>query len=62
MDSIKRKNLSTEKQNINSQAIDSKSIAEILHIINSEDQRLSDEVKKAIPEIEQTILLTTEMQ
>jgi N-acetylmuramic acid 6-phosphate etherase len=58
MDSIKRKNLSTEKQNINSQAIDSKSIAEILHIINSEDQRLSDEVKKAIPEIEQTILLT----
>jgi N-acetylmuramic acid 6-phosphate etherase len=58
MDSIKRKNLSTEKQNINSQATDSKSIAEILHIINSEDQRLSDEVKKAIPEIEQTILLT----
>ena len=58
MDSIKRKNLSTEKQNINSQAIDSKSIPEILHIINSEDQRLSDEVKKAIPEIEQTILLT----
>ena len=58
MDSIKRKNLSTEKQNINSQAIDSKSIAEILHIINSEDQRLSDEVKKAIPKIEQTILLT----
>ena len=58
MDSIKRKNLSTEKQNINSQAIDSKSIAEILHIINSEDQRLSDKVKKAIPEIEQTILLT----
>ena len=58
MDSIKRKNLSTEKQNINSHAIDSKSIAEILHIINSEDQRLSDEVKKAIPEIEQTILLT----
>ena len=58
MDSIKRKNLNTEKQNINSQGIDSKSISEILHIINLEDQTLSDKVKEAIPEIEQTILIT----
>ena len=42
MDSIERKNLNTEKQNINSQALDSKSISEILHIINAEDQKLSD--------------------
>ena len=58
MDSIERKNLNTEKQNINSQALDSKSISEILHIINAEDQKLSDKVKEAIPEIEQTVLIT----
>ena len=58
MDSIERKNLNTEKQNINSQALDSKSISEILHIINAEDQILSDIVKEAIPKIEQTVLIT----
>ena len=58
MDSIERKNLNTEKQNINSQALDSKSISEILHIINAEDQKLSDKVKESIPEIEQTVLIT----
>jgi N-acetylmuramic acid 6-phosphate etherase len=57
MESIKRKNLSTEKQNINSHAIDDKSISEILHIINSEDQTIADRVKEAIPEIEQTVLI-----
>ena len=57
MESIKRKNLSTEKQNINSRAIDDKSISEILHIINSEDQKVAEKVKEAIPEIEQTILI-----
>ena len=57
MESIKRKNLSTEKQNINSHAIDDKSILEILHIINSEDQTVADRVKEAIPEIEQTVLI-----
>ena len=57
MESIKRKNLSTEKQNINSQSIDDKSISEILHIINSEDQTVADRVKEAIPEIEQTVLI-----
>ena len=57
MESIKRKNLSTEKQNINSHAIDDKSISEILHIINSEDQTVADRVKEAIPEIEQTVLI-----
>lgn len=57
MESIKRKNLSTEKQNINSHAIDDKSILEILHIINSEDQTVADRVKESIPEIEQTVLI-----
>mgnify|MGYP006089878915 FL=1 len=57
MESIKRKNLSTEKQNINSHAIDDKSISEILHIINSEDKTVADRVKEAIPEIEQTVLI-----
>tara|TARA_B110000263_G_scaffold166282_1_gene144771 strand:+ start:203 stop:1099 length:897 start_codon:yes stop_codon:yes gene_type:complete len=57
MESIKRKNLSTEKQNINSHAIDDKPISEILHIINSEDKTVADRVKEAIPEIEQTVLI-----
>ena len=57
MESIKRKNLSTEKQNINSHAIDDKPILEILHIINSEDKTVADRVKEAIPEIEQTVLI-----
>jgi len=60
MESIKRKNLSTEKQNINSHAIDDKAILEILHIINSEDQTIADRVKEAIPEIEQTVLIARE--
>ena len=57
MESIKRKNLSTEKQNTNSHAIDDKSILEILHIINSEDQTVADRVKESIPEIQQTVLI-----
>ncbi|MBT4149580.1 MAG: N-acetylmuramic acid 6-phosphate etherase [Candidatus Marinimicrobia bacterium] len=42
---------------MNSRAIDDKSISEILHIINSEDQKVAEKVKEAIPEIEQTILI-----
>jgi N-acetylmuramic acid 6-phosphate etherase len=57
MESSSRKNLSTEKQNINSQAIDDKSILEILQIINTEDQKIAEKVKEAIPEIEQTIII-----
>ena len=55
MKSIKRKNLSTEKQNINSHAIDDKSISEILHIINSEDQTVAFSVKKEISKINKLI-------
>ncbi|SVE41531.1 uncharacterized protein METZ01_LOCUS494385, partial [marine metagenome] len=52
MKSIERKDLSTEQQNVNSSAIDNKSIASILSIINDEDQTIAKKVKSAIPEIE----------
>ena len=38
MQSVDRKNLSTEQQNQKSVNIDNKSISEILHIINEEDR------------------------
>ena len=59
MDSIERKNLSTENQNLNSLIIDKQSIAEILHVINSEDQTIAVKVKEVLPQIEQTVIITT---
>ena len=38
MESVDRKDLSTEKQNSNSIDFDNNSISEILHIINQEDR------------------------
>ncbi len=60
MKTIDRKSLSTEKQNEKSQNIDQKSISEILGIINHEDQSIAEKVRSAIPEIAQTVKLTTE--
>ena len=53
----KLKNLKTEKQNINSNDIDQKSINEILCIINNEDQSVPQVIKKSIPEIEKAVML-----
>ncbi len=50
-----RSDLSTEKQNPHSESIDSKTIDEILHIINAEDKSVAHAVKKAIPQISETI-------
>ena len=50
-----RSNLTTEKQNPSSELIDLKSTEEILHIINSEDEIVAHAVKKAIPQISETI-------
>lgn len=60
METTERKNLSTEQENLNSTSIDDKPISEILEIINNEDQSIAEKVKAAIPEIEQTVELTTE--
>ena len=50
-----RSNLTTEKQNPSSELIDLKSTEEILYIINSEDETVAHAVKKAIPQISETI-------
>lgn len=60
METTERKNLSTEKQNVNSTSIDDKPISEILKIINNEDQSIAEKVNAAIPAIERTVELTTE--
>ena len=59
MESVDRKDLSTEKQNTNSLDFDNKSISEILHIINQEDRTIADKVAGAIDDISQTVELTT---
>ena len=59
MESVDRKDLSTEKQNTNSLDFDIKSISEILHIINQEDRAIADKVAGAIDYISQTVELTT---
>jgi N-acetylmuramic acid 6-phosphate etherase len=52
-----RGDLITEKQNPNSIDIDKRSILEILDIINQEDSRISESVRKVIPEIAQVVNL-----
>lgn len=60
MESIERKNLSTEQQNKDSLDIDSQSIAEILETINQADQTIAMKVGNALGEIAQVVELTTE--
>ena len=45
----------TEQQNPNSQDIDKKSIIDILHVINDEDQKVAISVKLSIPSIEKFV-------
>jgi len=52
--------LTTEQQNPNSMDIDSRPTREILEIINEEDRKISEVVKKVIPEIEKTVVLTVD--
>ena len=59
MQSVDRKNLSTEQQNQKSVNIDNKSISEILHIINEEDRTIADKVAEAIDDIISATELTT---
>ena len=52
-----RKYLSTEQQNIHSHQIDKLNIMEILRLINDEDQTITQQVKKVLPQIEKTVKL-----
>ena len=54
-----RGDLNTEQQNTQSLKIDSVSVEKVLQTINQEDQTVAQAVKKAIPEIESVVHLTT---
>ena len=54
-----RGDLNTEQQNTQSLNIDSVSVEKVLQTINQEDQTVAQVVKKAIPEIESVVHLTT---
>ena len=52
---IKRETLKTEQQNKNSFTIDRLTIGGVLKVINEEDQKVSNAVKTALPEIEKVV-------
>ena len=54
-----RGDLNTEQQNTQSLNIDSVSVEKVLQTINQEDQTVAQAVKKAIPEIEGVVHLST---
>ena len=54
-----RGDLNTEQQNTQSLNIDSVSVEKVLQTINQEDKTVAQAVKKAIPEIESVVHLTT---
>jgi len=55
-----RGDLNTEQQNAQSLNIDSISVGKVLQIINQADQTVAQAVKRAIPEIENVVHLTTD--
>ena len=59
MESVDRKDLSTEKQNPKSLDIDTQSIDQILRTINQEDQTIANKVNQAIGDISRAVELTT---
>ena len=59
MESVDRKDLSTEKQNPKSLDIDAQSIDQILRTINQEDQTIANKVNEAIGDISRAVELTT---
>ena len=59
MESVDRKDLSTEKQNPKSLDIDIQSIDQILRTINQEDQTIANKVNEAISDISRAVELTT---
>ena len=59
MESVDRKDLSTEKQNPKSLDIDTQSIDQILRTINQEDQSIANKINEAIGDISRAVELTT---
>jgi N-acetylmuramic acid 6-phosphate etherase len=59
-DKLDREQLFTEQQNIRSLDLDSRSIAEILTIINDEDAGVAEAVRKVLPAVEQAVELAVE--
>ena len=59
MESVDRKDLSTEKQNPKSLDIDTQSIDQILRTINQEDQTIANKVNEGIGDISRAVELTT---
>ena len=55
MDIIQRKDLSTEKQNVESLNIDELSIIRILELINNEDASIPNKIAASLAEIEHTV-------
>jgi N-acetylmuramic acid 6-phosphate etherase len=55
MDTIQRKDLSTEKQNVESLNIDELSIIRILELINNEDASIPKKIAASLAEIEHTV-------
>ena len=54
---LNRKALSTEQQNPSSMELDTKSVSEILEIINREDHSVAEAVKEILPKVEHAVLL-----
>lgn len=54
-DRVKREHLVTEQQNVRSMEIDSKSVAEILQIINAEDKEVAPAVQEVLPQVERVV-------
>ena len=59
MDTIKRKDLSTEKQNTASLNIDELSTFHILELINNEDASISKKITTALADVEKTVDICT---
>ena len=55
-----RSSLATEQQNPSSMDLDSKSIAEILEIINREDSTVSEAVREVLPQLEEVVNLAVD--
>ena len=55
----KRRHLTTEQPNPLSYGIDNFSVRKILDLMNREDQEVAQKVREALPEIEDTVELTT---
>ena len=55
----KRRHLTTEQPNPLSEGIDNFSVRKILDLINRDDQEVAQKVREALPEIEDTVELTT---